>query len=109
MELPAASQTRNFTGSVLPPLRGKTLVPSLLIGCRITPPGPTAGLYTPYPIAKVVEPLLELWFGSPAVVAEAVAVTGLMLSEQVTGDTATSRPPAPVALAEHGGVTADPV
>ena len=27
--LPDASQTRNFTGNVLPPLRANTLVPSL--------------------------------------------------------------------------------
>ena len=38
MAFPLTSHTVNFTGMVLPPLREYTLVPSLLIGGRITPP-----------------------------------------------------------------------
>jgi hypothetical protein len=37
MELPLASETLNFAGTVLPCL--KMLVPSGLIGCRIVRPG----------------------------------------------------------------------
>ena len=44
---PEALHTRNFTGIVLPPLRGYTLLPSLLSGGRTTPPGPTPELHTP--------------------------------------------------------------
>jgi hypothetical protein len=47
MAPPEALHTRNFTGIVLPPLRGYTLLPSLLIGGKITLPGPIAALHTP--------------------------------------------------------------
>src|SRR5262249_8210835 len=44
---PEASHTRTFTGIVLPPFRLKTLLPSGLIGARITPPGPPDALHAP--------------------------------------------------------------
>jgi len=47
--LPFASHTVNFTGTVLPSLN--TLVPSALIGCRMTPPG-FGPVQVPYPIAS---------------------------------------------------------
>ena len=58
----------NFTGMVLPPLRLYTLLPSALIGGKITPPG-SEPMHVPYVTVKDAVPLLGEYELSPAKLA----------------------------------------
>jgi hypothetical protein len=65
MGLPLASHTVNFTGMVLLLLDRNTLLPSLLIGGRMTPPG-SVPMHVPYVTVKDAVPLLGEYELSPA-------------------------------------------
>jgi hypothetical protein len=58
-------------------------------------------------ISNVAWPVEPVWFASPVKLASAVAVPAFVLFVYV-GPTEAFRPPAPVAVAEHG-VRGDPV
>ena len=66
IELPLASHTLNLTGTVLP--CWKTLVPSALIGGKMTPPG-SCPVHVPYVTLKDAVPLLGAYELSPAKLA----------------------------------------
>src|SRR5947208_14384489 len=59
MGLPLASHTVNFTGMVLSLLLLNTLLPSVLIGGKMTPPGGFCPVHVPYPTVKDDVPLLR--------------------------------------------------
>jgi hypothetical protein len=68
MGLPLASHTVNFTGMVLSLLLLNTLLPSLAIGGKITPPG-VGPVHVPYTTVKEAVPLLGEYEVSPAKLA----------------------------------------
>ncbi|PYI47059.1 MAG: hypothetical protein DMF11_07150 [Verrucomicrobia bacterium] len=69
MGLPLASHTVNFTGMVLSLLLLNTLLPSVLIGGKMTPPGGFCPVHVPYTTVKDAVPLLGEYELSPAKLA----------------------------------------